>query len=278
MDIATSAQVLEAQGFTVVRQTRDEVLAVRLKFYWSCCMRMTTIARVQKAGHLTKADARESQKWVKANAGALDVSMVPRGFAQGRTIVDIFLADEADADVVKWASSTVDKFMGGAYHPVVVTAEATSHDNPIWGAAYWPFTKHLIQQVADGDTSGKDDPTAMMGLVIGLWMMWPGMLTILLGCCGIPGIYLPIAWSMEKKKLAALPEQYGGVEEPAQLEEAQQVAPVAAPPAPPAVPSAPPAPSAPVAPPVAPPTPPAPVAPPPIPPPASEILPDPDDE
>jgi hypothetical protein len=209
MDMNTSASTLEAQGFTVVRHTADEVVAVRQKFYWSCCMRMGTIVRVHRTPHQTLKEAKASQKWLLKHAGTLDVSSVPRGFAQGRSIIDIFTCDTADDDVVK--------FMGGAYHPVVVTPEATTHDNPIWGAAYWPFNKHLIQQVADGDTSGKDDPLAMMGLFIGLWVMWPGMLTIAAGCCGLPLAYLPLAWHWEKGKLAALPEAYGIEGPPAQL-------------------------------------------------------------
>lgn len=180
-------------------------------------MRMGTIVRVHRTAHQTLQEAKASQKWLLKHAGTLDVSSVPRGFAQGRSIIDIFTCDTADEDVVKWAGRTVDKFMGGAYHPVVVTPEDTTHDNPIWGAAYWPFNKHLIQQVADGDTSGKDDPVAMMGLFIGLWVMWPVMLTIAAGCCGLPLAYLPLAWHWEKGKLAALPEAYGVEAPPAQL-------------------------------------------------------------
>lgn len=184
-------------GFTIVRERPDEVVGVRQKFHPELCMRLQTVARVRTAANVTLADVRDEQSGIEAIAKQTDISVLPRGFQFGWQLVDVWLADAADADALAFVGDKVGKGMGISWHPAIATPDGVTHASPFWGAAMWPKTEYVIQKLTGGP-AGTSEPFPILGGVLGITLFWPMLLALVFGTCGLGLIPFGILYSMEK--------------------------------------------------------------------------------
>ncbi len=201
---------LEHIGFVPVEHDADTLICARVRWHWDLFIRQSIVLRVRVFSAISVDQARKDlADWMRV-APMHDWSKVPRGFLQSRSIVDVIVVDRADDALKAWARNTVAKGFGMSGHPVVVEADGTvTHANPIWGAAYWPKIRHAIQVAATGQPA--PEPLAAMGAAIGWLIMVPGVLTIVLSCCGLPLFAIPLVRiSEERPQPAALPGPPGG--------------------------------------------------------------------
>jgi hypothetical protein len=191
---------LRRLGFDLVRDRDDEIVAVRCKWHWDMAMRLSTIVRVRRQAHLANADVVGQQAALEQIADMVDPSVLPRGFQQGRQLIDIWLADTAEPAAQKYCADTVGKGMGLAWHPVCVTPEASTYaPMPIWGLALYAKNEHVMQRVGamDGPT---DEPIAKVGLGLALLVFYPTFLGLVAATCGL-GALVPLGvWFFEKDK------------------------------------------------------------------------------
>ncbi|MCB9781138.1 MAG: hypothetical protein H6742_21405 [Alphaproteobacteria bacterium] len=190
-------KALEDQGFICVHHDDREIVLVRKKFYWLAGIRISTIARVRRAASVDRQELDAGLRDMINNAGPIDPSKIPRGFQQMRNVLDVVLADEATEDAAAFALNTNRKGMGSASQSVLVRPDGSwTTCTPIWGAAYHPWIKHAAQVAATGEST--PEPSATMGILIGILVMWPAIITVVASCCGIP-LIVPIAAAVMEK-------------------------------------------------------------------------------
>ncbi len=204
-DLLSRRQALEQDGFTVVEHDATSLVAVRTRFYWGCAVRISTVLRVRLAGAVDGPDLRAELQAFRKRAGVLDPSRLPRGFMQARSVLDVVLAESATPEAERVARSTNLKGMGEFAQIVLVAGGAEAITcSPVWGAAYQPYIKHAGEVAVSGQV--KPEPTAMMGVFIGLLVFWPSVAILVLSCCGLP-LLVPVLLRMYEKPpvAAALP-------------------------------------------------------------------------
>lgn len=200
---------LEGEGHTIVEHTNTAFVAVRTRFYWGCGVRISTVIRVRLAAPGTVVDGpelRAALQELRARAGVLDPSRLPRGFMQARSVLDVVLAEQATPAAEAMARSTNLKGMGEFAQIVLAVGDAPLITcAPIWGAAYQPLIRHAGEVAARGEP--RPAPIAWMGVFIGLLVFWPSLAVITLGCCGAP-LLVPLLLRTSEKppQPAALPD------------------------------------------------------------------------
>lgn len=196
-DLLSRRQALEQDGFTVVEHDATSLVAVRTRFYWGCAVRISTVLRIRVAGAVDGPDLRAELVELRKRAGAIDPSKLPRGFMQARSVLDVVLAESATPAAEAMARNTNLKGMGEFAQIVLVPGDGPSITcAPIWGAAYQPFIKHAGDVAVTAQA--RPEPTAPMGLFIGLLMFWPSLLVLVLGCCGLP-LLVPVLLRLTEK-------------------------------------------------------------------------------
>ena len=200
LDLEPRRAELRRLGFDIVRDRPDELVGVRCKYHWDMAMRLTTVVRIRRVQHLSNPDVVGQQDALEQIGDHVDPSVLPRGFQQGRQLVDIWLADSAEQSVIDYCGKTVGKGMGLAWHPVCVTPEgSTFAPMPIWGLALYAKTEHVMQRLGAMDGPA-DEPIAKVGLGLALFVFYPTFFALVLGTCGL-GALLPLGvWFFEKDK------------------------------------------------------------------------------
>lgn len=196
---------LKAIGFTIVESADSSFVAVRNTFHWDCFTRLYMVVRVTAGGHFDVATGKAGHKALEAAARRHDTSRIPRGFQQGWSFIDVHLADTADDAGLRWAGDTVGKDFGMSYHTAVQLPEGKPRfATPIWGAAFWPKIRHVIEVALAGQA--RPAPLAPVGLAITLLVFAPTVAGLALFTCGLPVfLYAGLCWS-EKKPTPALGE------------------------------------------------------------------------
>lgn len=196
---------LQALGFTTHDYTPQDLVGVRLKTDWAMCMRLTLVIRVKHFESLDLQQALALEAPFKALATRLDPSLLPRGFQQGRFIIDVFVADQATEEVRGWAARTIRRGFATSYHPVVLCDGKAYHDRlGFYGAALWPKIEYMIQRMTAPLSPRPPEVSGAMGVVLGLLVFWPGVLLIALCCCGLPVLFAPLVLYLEKGRKESL--------------------------------------------------------------------------
>lgn len=196
---------LKAIGFTIVEAADTSFVAVRNQFHWDCFTRLYMVVRVTAGGHFDVAAGKAGHKALDTLATRHDTSRIPRGFQQGWHLIDVHLADSADDAGLRWAGETVGKNLGTSYHTaVLVPGGKPRFATPIWGAAFWPKIRHII----DTALSGRATPTplAPMALAITVLVFAPTVAMLSLLSCGLPVIVYAGLCLSEKKPTPAIGE------------------------------------------------------------------------
>jgi hypothetical protein len=151
-DLTTRRRALETIGFTTVQISDDHFLAVRMKMHWAWGVRMVALVRVRRVAHLDKAAAQAGHKDLEREIHTWNPSKVPRGFGVFWSLMDVVLADSADADALTWTRNTVGKGFGYNVQTAVVLPEGPqAWPSPVWGAAYQPETAYLLDVATSGE-------------------------------------------------------------------------------------------------------------------------------
>jgi hypothetical protein len=188
---------LEELGFTTVAFEDAGFVAVRMKMHWAWGIRMVALVRVHREQHFTRDMGKEGHQELERLIHLHNPSKMPRGFGVFWSLMDVVIAESADEDALRWAADTVGKgFAWNAQTAVITPEQVHPWPNPIWGAAYQPATKHFFEVVTSGQVT--QAPMAPLAIIIGLLTMWPGWLTIIFGCCGLP-LIPAIAMVMSEK-------------------------------------------------------------------------------
>ncbi len=200
LSLAPRLEELRRLGFELARDRDDEVVAVRCKWHWDMAMRLTTVVRLRRVEHLSKLDLAGQQQTLERVAEEVDPSVLPRGFQQGRQLIDIWVCDSAEEGAVRYCQDTVGKGMGLAWHPVCVTPEASTYaPMPIWGLALYAKNEHIMQRVGAMDGPA-DEPIAKVGLGLAILVFYPSFVGLTLVFCGLPALIPVAVWFFEKDK------------------------------------------------------------------------------
>lgn len=205
MDALTARRAaLEHLGFVPTEHTADTLVCARVRWHWDLFMRASTIVRIRRLPGIDVATARKDlADWMRT-APAHDWSKVPRGFLQFRAVVDVLLVEQADEELKRWAAGHVAKGYGASGHVVVIEPDgAATFATPVWGAAYWPKTRQVVEVAASGEPSA--EPSAPLGAAIGWLLMVPSTLTVVLSCCGLPLLAVPLVRLGEQRPEPAAP-------------------------------------------------------------------------
>jgi len=188
LTLSSRAAELEAMGFDIVEQNEHYVDAVRSKWMWECLVtKMTTLIRVRRVGTVTRKLMLEDQKYMAKNAGSLDPSMLPGGFQKGRSVVFVYLADDAAPEALAMAAKppAMDFAAFNMFAVLQASGEQTWYSGTrLWGAVYYSKFQHFMRNLLEPGRHEPGDP-----------LSWPGVVTsAVLGgvlgtmCCGFPAI------------------------------------------------------------------------------------------
>lgn len=203
-ELLSSARALRASGFTVVEVEPWAYVAVQSKWHWEMGTHLTLVLRVRRVGLLTAADARSGRDALRAIGDRWDPSKLPRGFQHARWLLDVIVCDQPDAEAQAFATGPTGKGAGSVLQTALVAPDGrVLVGSPVYGAMFWPKVRHAIDVVATQRPSPA--PISTLGLVIGLLLIYPGLLILGLMCCGLPLIALPVLVLAEKDLPSALP-------------------------------------------------------------------------
>lgn len=199
-------QALEHLGFVATEHEAGHLVCARVRWHWDLFMRASTVVRVRRVHDPAVAEARDALQALMRQAPRHDWSKLPRGFLQFRAVIDVLLLDAPADDALKrWAAHHVAKGFGASGHPVLVEPDGTvTLASPIWGAAFWPKTRHCAEVAATAQAT--PEPAALLGALVGWLVFVPSVLAILLSCCGLPLLAVPALRLAENRPdPAALP-------------------------------------------------------------------------
>jgi len=188
LELTSRATELEAMGFEIIEQDEHHVDAVRSKWMWEClATKMTTIVRVRRVGVVTRKLMLEDQKYMARNAGDLDPSMLPVGIQKSRSMVFLYLADEAAPEALEMARKppAMDFASFNMFAVLEASGQQTRYSGTrLWGAAYYPKFQHFVRNLLEPGRHAPGDPLSWSGMV------GSGILVALVGgmCCGIPAL------------------------------------------------------------------------------------------
>jgi hypothetical protein len=186
--LAARRAALEAIGFVVVEHLPDGFVAMRRRWFWDVFSRLTHVARVRAVHGLERAAMTPGNRELEEAFRRHDTGRIPRGFQHGWALVDVWLDPAPDPDAVTYARSTVAKGYGRTWHPVVVTdGEPAFENGTLFGRAYWPKTRQVIEAAAAAQVG--PEPASGLGTLAGV-VMAANALIVSLMCCGVP----LIAW------------------------------------------------------------------------------------
>lgn len=209
--LALRRDLLEGMGFVALEHDADHLVCARLRWNWDLFLRGSAIVRVRRLRAVELEPLRTEHRAFMNRSGAYDWSKVPRGFLMFRLIVDVMLVEPGAGDpepLKRWARGQVSKGYGMSGHPVVVEADGTAtFARPIWGAAFWEKNKALIEAVATG--SPREEKAGAMGLLFGWLLFMPSVLILVLSCCGLPLLAVPLVRALETTP-EAVPRPPGG--------------------------------------------------------------------
>ncbi|HJL14094.1 MAG TPA: hypothetical protein RMH99_00490 [Sandaracinaceae bacterium LLY-WYZ-13_1] len=199
------ARALEQEGFVIVRADGWSFLAVRSRWHWDLAVHLTLVVRVRRLQHAGLVDAERGQAELRQLADRWDPCKVPRGFQHGRGLVDVLVADAADADATRYARTKVGKGYGQSIHTALVPAGGgpAVFGKPVWGRAFWPKIEHAIEVAASGQP--RPAPLAGLGLAIALLVFYPTFVAALFFCCAVPHVLIGVLLALEKPLPSALP-------------------------------------------------------------------------
>lgn len=182
--LAARRAALEAIGFVVVEHLPDGIIAMRRKWFWDVFSRLTHLVRVRTSDGLEKATMTPGNRELEGAFRRHDTGRIPRGFQHGWALIDVWLDPSPQPEAVSYARATVAKGYGRTWHPVVVTeGEATFENGTLFGRAYWPKTRQVIEAASMAAVGPQ--PSSGLGTLAGI-VMAANALIVSLMCCDIP--------------------------------------------------------------------------------------------
>jgi hypothetical protein len=182
--LAARLPTLRVLGFTVVEAKPTMIVAVRCKWHWDCFVQVTTVVGLRVRATTAKADLLDGQRGIQALSDRYEPSYLFRGWQHARALVDLVFTDEAEPAAVTYTKQNVSKGFGWSGHTALVVGEqVVPPASPMWGAAFWPKTKHVVDSLLRCET--KPEPLAALGLFIAVFSLIPGMIGLGVMCCGI---------------------------------------------------------------------------------------------
>jgi hypothetical protein len=157
---------------------------MRRRWHWDVFTRLTTLVRVRRVQQLAKNDMQGGYTELLERFREHDTGRIPRGFQHAWALVDVWLAEAAEAEALTYGQTTVKKGFAQTWHPVVVTEDRVAMQNgAFYGRAFWPKTR----QVVDAAALAKQGPEqgSLLGTFAG-FIMAINAAVVALMCCGIP--------------------------------------------------------------------------------------------
>lgn len=201
--LAARLPTLEAFGFTVVEAKPNMLVAVRCKWHWDCFVQVTTTVGLRVRPSTSKAELMDGQRGLQQLAERYEPSYLPRGMQHARALLDIVITDEAEPAALTFTQSNVSKGFGWSGHTgMVVGEQVVPPAKPMWGAAFWPKTGHVADCLLKNEV--KPEPLAVLGLIIAICSMIPGMIVLGFTCCGLYPIGVLVGCLVQKPLVSAL--------------------------------------------------------------------------
>jgi hypothetical protein len=161
-------EAIEKLGYSIVTKSKNEIVAVRNKWYWDCiATNLTLVVFINNVSELDNIIIEKDTQRMITIAKKVDPSKIPMGFQKGRAVIPIYIAEKVSRDAIKIINSSQSMRYGTIIFPGVLDLSTNNayylRDTPLWGGLYIPKLRYLVQHIIDLTNAEETEPISLIG-------------------------------------------------------------------------------------------------------------------
>jgi hypothetical protein len=171
MSLEQQKTELEGQGFKIVEESPETLVAVRQRWHWDCVFsKLTAVVFVRRVGTLTTTQLETDRAELEARAKNLDPSILPRGFQKGTAVLTAYIADQIEEGARALCEQKPRVRFAWFYLPGVLNlATGQAHflrTTPLWGAIFFGKFRYILGRLLEPKSVIGREPLSVFGTIL----------------------------------------------------------------------------------------------------------------